>query len=483
VKVANLLSGARIVTPDGVLEGGWVAVDAGRIAAIGTAGERPPDAAYTTDLSGMVLMPGAIDPHTHPGNYGMLRDELRSETRSAALGGLTTIMGIVKSTRLGGPYKPLVTAEDVGSYLDVFDEARDVIERDAYVDVGLTFIVMGDLHAAEIPAYAERLGVTTFKFFPSASAPTRWHQAIGTPSTGDDGATWLGMRNIAAIGGLATFHPENNQISRAIEPEIRAEGRDDLDAWERRSPAWLEAFDIHKMTALAGRTGARIYPVHVNSREGLAEIRRAKANGVPMTAETCPRYLVLTKDYAGEPAAIAKIAPPLRSAEDRDALWEALADGTLDTVGSDHSPMSRADKGVDNGVWAAKAGLGDVGTLLPLMYSEGVGRGRISLERLVEVCASNPARAFGLYPRKGAIVPGADADLVVIDPDAIRVVRAAELGSICDFSPYEGMQLRGVPVRSWLRGEPLLSDGAVTEPRGTYLSRTPTSTRIPTLTA
>jgi len=468
-----VLANGTVMAIDRTIERGWVAIEGERIVALDGPEAEPPDSERTIDLVGRVLLPGIIDPHTHPGNYGMLRDEVRSETGSAALGGITTILGIVKSTRLGGEYKPLVGPQDVGSYLDVFDEGRAVVEADSFVDVAFTFVVMGDDHAAEIPRYAAELGVTSFKFFPS-TAQTAWHASIGTPSTGDDGTLFLGLMKIREIGGLASFHPENGQVARILEREIRASGLEGLDAWSRRSPGFLEAADIRKVATLAEQTGTTIYPVHVNSREGVDEIARTKDRGLPIVGETCPRYLVLTTDYDREPIEYAKITPPVRSAEDRDRLWEALAAGTLDTVGSDHSPMSREAKNAGAGFWAARAGLGDTGTLLPLLLSEGVNRGRITLRRLVEVSCETPARAFGLWPRKGAIAPGADADLVVVDIALRRPVRAAELRSICDFSPYEGMELTGWPVMTLLRGRPLLEERSLVDrPFGMYLARTP----------
>ena len=467
-----VLKDARVVTHEGVLEGGWVAVQAERIVAYGDPTIDPPPARDIIDIAGNLLLPGPIDPHTHPGNYGMLRDELASESRSAALGGLTTILGIVKSTRLGGEFKPQVSAEDVGSYLDVFAEGRECVERSSALDVAFTFVVMGDLHASEIPRYAEDLGVTSFKFFPSATPPTKWHASIGTPSTGDDGTVFLGLRNIAQIQGLASFHPENSQVVRVLEKEVRASGLEGLEAWARRSPGFLEAYDVCKMAFFARHTGATIYPVHVNSREGVAEIARVKRDGTSIYGETCVRYLVLTTEYAGNPYTLAKVTPPLRDRENQEALWEGLRDGTLDTVGSDHSPMNLQMKAPEQGIWGAKAGFGDVGSLFPLMVSEGFTRGRISLERLAQVCCENPARAFGLYPRKGVIQVGSDADLVVVDPSVRRRIRADELGSIADFTPYEGMEVQGWPVLTLLRGRPLLRNGElVGPPRGRYLPR------------
>ncbi len=467
-----VLKHGRVVTPRGVVEGGWVGVQGEQIMAVGGPTIDPPQARETIDLAGKILLPGPIDPHTHPGNYGMFRDELPSESRSAALGGLTTMIGIVKSTRLAGQFKPEVTAEDVRSYGDVFPEGRESVERMSALDIAFTFIIMGDLHAAEIPRYAQELGVTSFKFFPSATPPTKWHASIGTPSTGDDGTVFLGLRNIAKINGLASFHPENSQVVRVLEQEVRAAGLDGLKAWERRSPGFLEAYDISKMAFFARHTGATIYPVHVNSREGLAEISRVKRDGIPIYGETCVRYLVLSTEYAGKPETLAKVTPPLRDAQNQEVLWEGLREGILDTVGSDHSPMSLQMKAADQGIWGAKAGFGDVGVLFPIIFSEGVSRGRISLERLAQVCCENPARAFGLYPRKGVIQVRSDADLVVVDPSVRRQIRADALGSIANFTPYEGMEVQGWPVLSFLRGRPLLKDGnLVGNPRGRYLSR------------
>jgi dihydroorotase-like cyclic amidohydrolase len=473
MEVELVLANAKVVASDRTIDRGWVAVDGERIAAVDGNGVEPPRGARTVDLQGRVVLPGIIDPHTHPGNYAMLRDEIASETASAALGGITTILGIVKSTRLGGDYKPLVSADDVTSYLDVFEEGRAVVEHGSFVDVAFTFVIMGDDHAAEIPRYAAELGVTSFKFFPS-TAQTAWHAAIGTPSTGDDGTLYLGLTKIREIGGLASFHPENGQVVRILEQQIRGSGEEGLAAWARRSPGFLEAADVRKVATFAEQTGTTIYPVHISSREGVAEIGATKERGLPIVAETCPRYLVLTVDHDRKPIEYAKTTPPVRSAEDRDRLWEALAAGTLDTVGSDHSPMSREAKNADGGFWAARAGLGDTGTLLPLLLSEGVNAGRITLRRLVEVSSETPARTFGLWPRKGRIAPGADADLVVVDLELRRPVRAAGLRSICDFSPYEGMELKGWPVMTVLRGRQLLDGQSLSaEPFGEYLARTP----------
>jgi dihydropyrimidinase len=462
-----LLTNAHLVAPAAAPERGWLAISNGRIEAIGASTVAPPQSAQVLDLAGLTVLPGVIDPHTHPGNYRMFATDVPMLTQSAARGGVTSLLGIVKSTRLAGEYKPRVEPQDIKPYLEVFDAAREIIRRDSYVDVGLTPIVMGDMHVGEMTKLAE-LGMTSFKFFPSMAAPTTWHASVGIASQIDDGVVYTGLRKIVDFGGVACFHPENLQVVRALRPEAQATG-DTLAAWESASPPALEAYDIRKMAFFSDETRARVYSVHTNSSRGVAEIKTAKEAGVNLVGETCPHYLLLTKDFDGPIPAVAKAGPPLRGDPDREALWEGLRQGIIDVVGSDDPVLDWELKNASAGVWGANPGFGGSGLVLPLLLSEGVNAGRISLRRLVEVCCENPARVFGLYPRKGVIGIGSDADLVVVDLKMTKAVLPRELGY--EFSPYEGRQVTGWPVMSFLRGRPLLSGQTVNNVRGDYLAR------------
>ncbi len=245
-EVDTVIRNARIVTPSGILRDAGVAIDQGRIAAIGEADRLPP-ARKTLDGGGHHLLPGVIDPHTHPGPYRPFEDDVASETRSAAAGGVTTRVGIVKSTRLGQPYKKFTEPSDVVSYAEVFPRARDIINERAFVDMALTFAIVSDTHAREIPLYAEECGVTSFKFYLGYAIPTRWSARIGLPTAWDDGTLFLGMEAVAKIGGVAPFHAENRQVVRVLQERVKEAGKKDLAAWEEASPDFLEAVDILKV--------------------------------------------------------------------------------------------------------------------------------------------------------------------------------------------------------------------------------------------
>ncbi len=211
--------------------------------------------------------------------------------------------------------------------------------------------------------------------------------------------------------------------------------------------------------------GCPLYIVHVTSAAALTEVRRAQADGRDLVAETCPQYLTVTDDAVAERGAIAKVAPPLRSRPNLDALWEGVRDGCIDLIGSDHSPYTRAQKEAVS-FTDSTFGAPGVETLLPVLYSEGAAAGRISLDRLVQVTSEFPARVLGLRPRKGSLHPGADADIVVIDPDGETIVRAADQHTNSDYSLLEGETLKGRIEMTLVRGEVVVREGALEKKPG-----------------
>jgi dihydropyrimidinase len=383
------------------------------------------------------------------------------------------MLGTVKVTRMADDSPEVTGPDDAVSYLDRFAYARRAADEQAHVDVGYSFIVMTLRHATEIPAYVRECGVTSFKFFLTNPPSTAWGARVGMPLFPDDGAAFVGFRNCAEAGALAMVHAENGQVIKAA-GELLAGGSTGLAAWEARFPGMLEATEVRKAAGFARATGAHYYAVHVSSREGLAAADAARAEGTRLTAETCPQYLVLDLESSAERGPLAKFNPPVRHRADAEALWAALADGRIGAVGSDHVPNLRRRKIPDGSIETAIAGSAGVATLLPLLWTHGVRTGRITPERLVELASTGPARTFGLWPAKGAIAPGADADLVVVDPETARPVDPAALASWADCSAYEGMSLVGWPTLTLLRGRVVAADGRpVGGPTGRYLPRTP----------
>ena len=470
-EVETLIKNAHVVTPAGTLRNAGVAIEKGRIAAVGEA-ERLPEGKKTIDGAGNYLLPGVIDPHTHPGPYRPFEDDVESETRSAAAGGVTTMVGIVKSTRLGQPYKEFAEPEDVVSYAEVFPRARDIINDRAFVDMALTFAVVSDQHAREIPVYAEECGVTSFKFYLGYAIATKWSSRIGLPTSWDDGTLFLGMEQVARIGGVAPFHAENRQVVRVLQERVKAAGKKNLAAWEEASPDFLEAVDVLKVGFFSKLLGCHTYAVHLNSGMGLDAVRKVRAEGAMMTAEVCTQYLTLTRDDWPFPGSMAVNHPPIRDKANQDKLWEGLANGDIQCVGTDHVPGFRDEIVNEEDVWQSASGMTGSATLLPLLLSEGVNGGRITIEQVARVTSENTAKAIHLYPRKGVIQVGSDADLVLVDLNEKRTVRGKDLHTASDFCVFEGRELTGWPVMTMVRGNVVMEKGKlVGEPTGQYLHR------------
>jgi dihydropyrimidinase len=476
MSVDLVIRGDRIVTHEREFAGA-LAIDAGKIVAVGRADEMP-EAAEEIDAGSQVVMPGAIDPHTHPGAYHPFDVDVAAQTRAAASGGVTTMIGIVKVTRMGQVYKEITEPSDVVSYADVFPTARAIIDDRAHIDVGLTFAVMSDQHAEEVPRYIEDFGVSSFKFYLGYKNPTPWTARIGLPSRWDDGTLHWAMENIAKHRGIAMFHAENQEVVRVLEARLKAEGRDDMVAWSDRSPGYLESYHVKTVGHFSEALGTPIYAVHVNTSEGMGEVIRQRAKGIPIVAECTPQHLLLTTDDQATLGNSLVLHPPIRSTLHQVALWEALGQGQVQVIGTDDVPGTRAETGKPLGeheCWKGKSGMVGVETMLPLMISEAHHRRGVPMTQIVQMCSYNAAKTFGLYPRKGNLAPGADADIAIVDLDRRVTIASERLHNNADFNVFEGREVQGWPSLVLLRGRPVARDG---EPLGTagggFISRGPT---------
>ncbi len=427
-----MICDARVLTPYGLLTTS-IGVANGRIAALGRGGDLVGD--ETIDAHGLWVLPGAIDGHTHmeaPAFGIQSRDTLESGTKAAAAGGVTTIVDFTVAS---------------GATLGHEIESRITAARRVTVDVALHAEVVGWRSGrADEVADAVRLGVRSFKFY------TVYAERSDPEELAD------AFRAIAAVDGVAMVHAEDAEIVRAASDRLSREERRHADALPKSRPAVAESTAISLVAALAERAGARLHIAHVSSGDGCEAVRRAKARGVRITAETCPHYLVLDEGmYERADGRTWSVIPPLRTAADREALWSALRDGTIDAVVTDHCPFFRADKEVGDDVLEIPCGLPGVETFLPILYSEGRARG-FAPERLARLSAEASSRIFGLSPRKGRIVVGADADLVLYDPERTWAVSAARLHMQSDVSPYEGLAVRGAVVRTLVRGRSVWAD-------------------------
>jgi dihydropyrimidinase len=473
LKNGKIVSGGKIVF-------GFVAVDKGRIVAVGE-GDIAPKAQKVIDLKGRHLIPGVVDPEVHFGSHRWVGDEFDSETRGAAASGITTWGFMQPSPNMGQPYKAEKSLEEVVPYHEVFHLFKELGESRSMVDFFLTPKILNDEHALEIPSLAKDFGITSFKYQLHLMNPERtatfWPNRKSQGYFGfDDGTIYLGLEAVAKLGppGIVCIHPENWAIARIFEQRLINAGRKAYKAWNERSPHFCEAGHVRTYAYYARITKSPIYIQHTTTPETVEEIVKARAEGVKVYAQTGAHYLSLTEDAW-------RINVPLRSAETIDFLWHALSDGRIDTVGSDHTNQNkpRKEMEVPGDIWATKTGFPSRGEAhLPVMLSEGVNKGRISLLRLVEVCCENPARIFGLYPQKGTIAPGADADLVVVDLNRNVTVSNDMVYTSAGWTLWEGKEIKGWPVLTILRGKVIAEwkEGAkrpeiTSSPFGKYLPR------------
>lgn len=480
-KLDLVVENGSVVTKNGVRRLG-IGIKDGRIAALSPdetllSGDR------TIDAAGKHVFPGLVDPETHLGTMRPLKDTVDSETRAAAAGGVTTWGIMQASPKLRKNYIDEPKPEDVVPFSRVMPEFIEVFEATSFIDCFVTGFVTTDEQAMDIPQVAREFGVTSFKFYLHMMQGPRTYSAWAGRQKGgwlgfDDGTIYLTMEKTAEIGppGIVCIHPENYEIVRIFEDRLKKAGRTDMAAWSERSPHFCEAGHVRTYAYYAGVTGCPLYIVHTTTEESIQEILKGRAEGVKIVSQTGHHYLTLTRD-------VWKINVPLRDEESIDYLWRALAADNVNCIGSDHVDwgLSRAEMDKGN-VWETSSGFPSrVEALLPVMLTEGVFKGRISLERLVEVCCENTARAFGIFPKKGTIEIGSDADLVLVDLDRRMRVTNDMIHSSPKWSIWEGKELQGWPVMTILRGNVIMEwpDGepkariAADRPLGRYIPRKP----------
>jgi len=439
--VDTVIKNGRIVSPGGIATRG-IAISGGRIAAIADDDDLP-EAGETIDAEGNFILPGIIDVHVHTGLYVPLSEEIR-DTYAAAYSGITTI----------GNYVGMRLEAQKDSYELAFDRWRDTWEKNALSDVFFHGNIISDTNINEIRANASRYGITSFKFMMINRGPEVLKAGLYAI---DDGVLWLGFREISTLGypARAIVHCENREIIDRIEPVLKATGRQDTAVWALAHPGFCETLDAEKAISLARLTGAPLYIVHIASAGTVDVLAKAKAEGIDVIGETCPHYLALTRDAHLGP--LGKVNPPLGDKASQERLWQGINEGTISCLGSDHCSTTKELK---KDMWAQIQGMPGLDALLPVMLSEGVNRGKITLQKLVEVCCENNARVFGLYPKKGTLQVGSDADIVIVDLDKkARLSISNSHYTLADYTPYEGWEIKGWPVLTMLRGNIIVQGG------------------------
>ena len=427
-----VIHNGTVVWPDTQLAAS-VAIKDGLVLAVGAA-DAMPEAAETLDARGMHVLPGAIDVHVHFRDPGYPhKEDFGTGTAAAAFGGVTTVFDMPNTV------PPTGTAE-------ILAAKHAIAAASAHVDFGL-YGLLGEDTIAHVPELVGG-GVIGFKLYMGNTFGN-----IPSPSTG---AMLEAFEVVAPTGKRISLHAETATIMARREARMTAAGRRDPLAHLAARPALVAIEAVSRAALLAEWTGARIHILHISSADELRPLAEAKRRGVDITGETCPHYLMLSADDYARFGGIIRVNPPVREARHQEPLWGALADGTIDMIATDHAPHSPEEK-TRNDIWSVDCGFPGVETQMPLMLTERA-KGRFSICDYVRWSAANPAKTWGLYPRKGVIAPGADADIAIVDLARSWSIDDAKIQSRSKISPWHGRPVTGLPIHTLVRGRFVMRD-------------------------
>jgi allantoinase len=435
----TLVAGGTVATDYGVFPADLL-IEGELVASIADPGSSD-SADEVIDATGLIVMPGAIDPHAHfedPGHTE--REDFTTGTMAAAAGGITTVIEHPLT------YPPVTTAA-------LYREKREMAKEKVVVDFGL----WGALTAPSLPEIREqwREGAMGFKAFMPFSEPAYPHVT--------DAEFLAGMHEVAAVEGLVLVHAENDSLLQAGLARMQDEGRRDPMAHHESRPPFIEEEAVHRALFLAAHAGVRIQIVHVSSPVSAKLVRQAKDEGRPASMEICPHHLLLDLDDLVRLGPYGRCAPALRDRPLVEELWRFVLDGTADSLVSDHCAYTLEEKepGWED-IFAAPLGCQVMQETVPLVLDEAFHRRGMRLDAFVRFASTNAARIVGLYPRKGSLLPGADADVVLVDLDAEWTVDAkAQQFSKNPWSPFEGRKAHSKIVRTLVRGDSVYAEGEI----------------------
>lgn len=459
-----LISNAQVVIPKiGVVETD-ILVEDGMIKALQKSTSNI-QASKRIDARGRYVLPGAIDPHVHYGVYTPIEEAARTESRSAAVGGVTTMMRMLR----------------------LYDDSYRAIERQLqaskgshYIDYAIHASILKKEQVKDI-AYLKSIGVNSLKIYMNLGADLNHiymdlepgeHRIMEGEVNMYDALLSSIIEEGTRAHSTVLVHAEDPIVCAKHMRSSKEKGMDGLKTWSDCRPPSSEAQSIAKISAIGRRSGANLYFVHIGSNAAidaiLAERQKGNAN---YYIETCPQYLTHTFEFDSLKG---KVVPPIRSKSDVQSVWSALRNGIINTIGTDHV-ANRLDMKMGNGdLWSALAGFPGIATMLPVLLHYGVNHDRLGIERLAELTSYNTAHIFGMYPKKGTIQPGSDADLVIVDMELEQKVTSELLQSYSNYTIYDGQKLKGWPVLTMVRGRMVMQDGQVVSDalgHGQYVAR------------
>ncbi len=430
-KIDLVIHGGHVVSESGSIEAS-VAIEGGKVVMVGDPSGMPP-AKETFRAEGLHLLPGAIDSHVHFRDPGYVHKEnWATGTAAAAMGGVTTVFEMPNTNPTTGTIEAL--------------RLKQQSARSACVDYGI-YGLLSEESVAILPQLAEA-GVTSFKCFMG--------NTFGDLPAPSDGAILEGFETLAELGLRCTVHAENASIMARRQEKMEAAGRIDQHAHLAARPELCEIEAVGRAILFAEWTGARLHIAHFSSADALYQLREGKRRGVDVTAETCPQYLLLNTADMSRLAGILRVNPPVREARHNQPLWDALAEGVVDMIATDHAPHTPEEK-TRKRIWDCDCGFPGVETQMPIMLTE-VNAGRMGISDYVRWSSANPARAWGLYGTKGVIAPGADADIAIVDLKARASIDQGALQSLAKISPWHGRAVQGLPMHTLVRGRFVMRD-------------------------
>ena len=441
----TVITDSHIILPQGIIDKN-ILIDEGKIVGFTT---DTPACDHKINGNGLISVPGPIDTHVHYGVYSPIDEAARTESHAAAIGGITTMMRML---RLGT------------SFQKTLQEQLDAASKYHYVDYAIHASIFTEQQIDEMKFCIEK-GVTSFKIYMNLGGevghvymdmPPYSSELVAAHVNVDDKIVQETVKKAASLRCPVLVHAEDYESCACGIKTAKEKKQDGLSAWsESRSPEF-EAKAIKTVCKYGRDYGCVIYFVHIGSQLALQQIAEERNLGTKIFVETCPHYLTLS--YEKQDGYLAKVMPPIRTEKDNEAVWYALSNNLIDTVGTDHVANQLKLKLGGDDVWEALAGFPGIGTVIPILLSEGVNKNRISLQQFVKFTSQNAAQIFGMYPKKGTLKENSDADITMIDIKKENKVSNELFGGFSDYIVYEGRNLKGWPVKTIVRGELVAED-------------------------
>ncbi len=440
----TVVTDSRVIVPQGIVEKNIV-IDEGKI--IGLTNDVP-SCDQKISGTGLISIPGPIDTHVHYGVYSPIDQAARTESHAAAIGGITTMMRML---RLEKPFSQSL------------DKQLEASSTNHYIDYAIHASVFSPQQISEMD-YCVNKGITSFKIYMNLGGevghvymdmPPYSSQLQAATVDVNDNIVEETVKKAATLGCPVLVHAEDYESCACGMKAAKEKHKDGLSAWSNSRSPEFEAKAIKRVSEFGRRYDCTIYFVHIGSQTAMEQIFKEKQKGTKIFVETCPHYLTLS--YEKQQGYLAKVMPPIRTSKDNSAIWNALSENQIDTVGTDHVANQLKLKVGDN-VWESLAGFPGIGTVIPILLHYGINQNRISMERLAQITSLNASKIFGMYPKKGSLQKGSDADITMIDLKHEKKVTSDLFGGFSDYVVYEGMQLKGWPLKTIVRGEIIAED-------------------------